>query len=60
MTTLDLETLEKARKTVAKAIALHGEAYLPIFMRLDREVESRKQKDNAMQRALDLAKSITD
>lgn len=52
---LDLARLEKARKIVAQAIKLHGDAYLPVFIRLDQEIEALKVKDSALNKALLLA-----
>ena len=35
------EELKKAYEVAAKVVAIHGETYLPIFERLEREYEAR-------------------
>lgn len=36
---------------VARAIALHGDAYLPIFVMLEAELEAMESKSSALDRA---------
>lgn len=49
---ISLETMVQARNKCARIIALHGEQYLPIFERLEKEIVLRKQKDELLQKAL--------
>lgn len=44
-----------ARNYAALVVARHGEAYLPLFERMEREVASLERKENALARALRLA-----
>lgn len=46
----NLKNLQMAHQKVA-ALLLHDEAYLPIFLRLERELADLKQKDDALSRA---------
>lgn len=39
----------------AKIVALHGDAYLPIFERFEAEVEAARKREAARQRAIKLA-----
>lgn len=49
------EELKAAFEMSAKIVALHGEAYLPIFERLEREYEARLESKKALDRAKDLS-----
>ncbi len=48
--------LERALRIVAEVISLHGEAYLPLFIRLRDELEQKKNRNTALQEALQLAR----
>lgn len=48
--------LESALRIVAEVISFHGEAYLPLFIRLRDELEQKKNQDTALQEALRLAR----
>lgn len=52
--------LEKAHNQMARIVARHGEKYLPIFERLENELNEQREKYNLMQRALEAAKSSTE
>lgn len=52
--TYTLEELEELRGIAAGVVVRHGEAALPIFERLEREVEAAKAKSSAMQRAREI------
>tara|TARA_B100000073_G_C23739521_1_gene573308 strand:- start:3654 stop:3851 length:198 start_codon:yes stop_codon:yes gene_type:complete len=56
--TVSDEELRKAYEVAAKVVALHGETYLPIFERLEREYEARMQSKKALERAKAIAQSI--
>ncbi len=47
--------IERALRIIAEVISLHGETYLPIFIRLRDELEQRKVRDTALEEALKLA-----
>jgi len=49
------ERLQNALRIMAKVIAEQGEAYLPIFERLEEELEAHRSKKGALQRALALS-----
>ena len=51
------EELERAYFKMARIIERYGEKYLPIFERLEKELNERKAKNSLMQRALEAAKS---
>ena len=51
---ITMERLEKCLKIAAKVVVIHGEKYLPIFERIQKEIEIRKEKD----KVLDMVKSI--
>ena len=46
--TVSDEELRKAYEVAAKVVALHGETYLPIFERLEREYEARMQSKKSI------------
>jgi len=50
-----LEELHQARRIAAKIVKRDGPAFLPIFERLDLEIESEKSKDEKLSRALSFA-----
>jgi hypothetical protein len=45
----------EARNYAALVVARHGEAYLPLFERMEREVSNLEDKEDALARALHLA-----
>lgn len=47
--------LELALHVAAQIVARDGRVFLPIFMRLEREIEKLADEDRPYQRALDLA-----
>ncbi|MCK4841519.1 MAG: hypothetical protein KAT04_06510 [Methylococcales bacterium] len=51
--------LKKAYLQAAKIVALHGEKYLPIFERLEKEYKERKKQVSTLNRAIKLAQSGT-
>lgn len=50
-----LNRLETALSYAAACVATHGEAYLPLFERLEAEVEAVRSKETALERARRLA-----
>jgi len=52
-----LDRLEAALEYAAHCVATHGEAYLPLFERLEAEVEAHRSKESAVERARRLVKS---
>lgn len=50
-----LQRLENALEYAAICVAQHGEAYLPIFERLESELENLRSKETALERARRLA-----
>jgi len=55
-----LAELEHAAKVMAKVVVMYGEDYLPIFMRLQREISAGKEAEKMKLLALELAKSYSD
>ena len=53
-----LERLERGLQKSAQIVALFGEDYLPIFKRIEYELEKEKTKQRDLKRAIDLAKSV--
>jgi hypothetical protein len=51
------EQLLKCYHIAARIVSLYGDAYLPVFKRLHKEVEMRKANDELMTVALNLASS---
>ncbi len=47
---ITLKDIEEARDRCAAIIYHQGEQYLPIFERLEQEVEARKKKDRLLER----------
>ena len=54
---MSIDRLETALSYAALCIAEHGDAYLPLFERLEAEVEAARAKESARERAIRLAKS---
>lgn len=52
------QELEQARDYLARCLVQHGEAYLPLFERVERELELVQKKKTAMDRARRLAGKI--
>ncbi len=52
--------LKKAYLQAAKIVALHGEKYIPIFERLEKEYNERKKQIETLNRAIKLAQSDTE
>lgn len=42
------QDLERAMATVARVIELYGDAYWPIFERLEHELETRREKSSKL------------
>lgn len=55
-----VERIENAMHVVAEVIANHGAEYLPIFERLERELEEHRARENALERALNLSREKRD
>lgn len=55
--TVSTEDLQTAYEAAAQLVAEHGDKYLPLFERLDNEVQSCGDKDRTRRRALELAES---
>lgn len=53
-----LEEIIKARDRCAEVIAWHGEKYLPIFERLEKEISIRQEREKLLQRAVSIAQKI--
>lgn len=47
-----LDEIVSARNRCAQIIALYGERYLPIFERLENEIELRMNRQNLLERAI--------
>ncbi len=54
---VSLSDLKKAYMQSANIVAIYGERYLPIFERLEKEYENRKQKDDMLTKAISISKS---
>ena len=50
-----LPMLKEAYTVAAKAVADHGEVYLPIFERLHNEIEERQARDKMLAAAIEIA-----
>lgn len=50
--------LKSAYLRAAKIVAMHGEKYIPIFRRLEKEYEKRKERNATFQRAVEVAFSV--
>ena len=53
---LTLERAIRAKKLAAKIVTIHGEAYLPYFIRMEREVERLSKEREAFGRAVEIAR----
>ncbi|MFL0801420.1 MAG: hypothetical protein K6L80_13290 [Agarilytica sp.] len=56
---LSLEQIKRAYHQAAKIVARYGDKYLPIFERLEKEYQSRKDKVKTLNRAIKIAKKHT-
>lgn len=57
---VSFKQLKKAYLQAAKIVAHHGEKYLPIFERLEKEYKERKKQINTLNRAIKIAQSDTE
>ena len=53
---LTTERVMQAKIIAAKIVATHGDAYLPLFTRLEEEVERLSKDKEAIERALEIAR----
>ncbi|MBO6550337.1 MAG: hypothetical protein JJ964_12050 [Rhizobiales bacterium] len=51
----EIKRLEHALRVLAKIVALHGDVYLPLFERIEKELLAVKKQEELRQRALNLA-----
>lgn len=51
------DTLKKAYIQAAQIVAVHGEKYLPIFERIEKEYQARTKQLDTLKRALKIAHS---
>ncbi|WP_299847943.1 hypothetical protein [uncultured Paracoccus sp.] len=51
-----LQRIEQALEYAATCVALHGDAYLPLFERLEAELLAAQAKESALERARRLAR----
>lgn len=49
------ERIEAALAVAAQLVALHGERFLPVFLRLEAEAESIAGRNSALERALSMS-----
>lgn len=54
-----LEKIIKAQNNCARIVTLYGERYLPIFERLENEVQERLKKQKLLKRAILIGKNDT-
>ncbi|SEQ71782.1 hypothetical protein SAMN05216548_10743 [Faunimonas pinastri] len=47
--------LQRARATAARLVLRHGDGYMPLFERVDREIEALSQQDSKLARLRMLA-----
>jgi len=52
---LSLSQIKKAYHQAAKIVARYGDKYLPIFERLEKEYQNRKDKVKTLNRAIKIA-----
>lgn len=52
------EQVVHARNFAALVVARHGEKYLPLFERMEREVANLEKKEDALARAVRLAERL--
>ena len=53
---LTTERVMRAKIIAAKIVAAHGDSYLPLFTRLEDEVERLSKDKEAIERALEIAR----
>ncbi|UWQ05943.1 hypothetical protein [Aliiroseovarius crassostreae] len=51
-----LERIEAARDKAAQLVALHGEQFLPFFIRAEELVHQEREGQSALDRALEIAR----
>jgi len=56
---LSLAQIKRAYHQAAKIVARYGDKYLPIFERLEKEYQSRKDKVKTLKRAIKIAEKHT-
>ncbi|MGI1670406.1 MAG: hypothetical protein K6L74_08795 [Neptuniibacter sp.] len=56
---LSLAQIKRAYHQAAKIVARYGDKYLPIFERLEKEYQSRKDKVKTLNRAIKIAEKHT-
>lgn len=56
-TSFSASQIERMLITVARVIDAHGDAYVPLFEMLERELEAAQKKNSALDRARRLARS---
>lgn len=56
---LSLEQIKRAYHQAAKIVARYGDKYLPIFERLEKEYNERKDKVKTLKRAIQIAEKHT-
>lgn len=56
---LSLAQIKRAYHQAAKIVARYGDKYLPIFERLEKEYQSRKDKVKTLKRAIKIAEKYT-
>ncbi|OEK01169.1 hypothetical protein BFP97_06435 [Roseivirga sp. 4D4] len=52
MSEIQLEKIKEARDECARIIALYGDKFLPIFQRLETEIEQREHQNKLLAKAL--------
>jgi uncharacterized membrane protein YkoI len=56
---LSLAQIKRAYHQAAKIVARYGDKYLPIFERLEKEYQNRKDKVKTLNRAIKIAEKDT-
>lgn len=56
---LSLTDIKLIYQQAADIVAMHGEAYLPIFERIEREYKSQMKNRDVLTRAIQISKSKT-
>lgn len=59
MSKLTIDEIREARDKCALIISKYGEKYLPIFERLDNELEMRERQQILLQKALKISTQIS-
>ncbi len=49
---IEIQKLKRALRLCAKIVVLHGEAYYPLFERLEKELKYAEEKQKIKERAL--------